>query len=128
MGGAFGDVVLGDVDDHELSGNSGTDTLTGGNGADHFQFGTALDGMLNIDTITDFTSGGDVIELSASVFTAFGGQVGSTVGLGTYLSFNAGTGALDYDADGAGAGAAVTFAILGTSSHPAPGTDFLIVA
>jgi hypothetical protein len=55
-----------------------------------------------------------VIELSASIFTAYAGQVGSRVGPGILLSYT---------------GAAVTFAILGTSSHPTTlGADFLIVA
>jgi uncharacterized delta-60 repeat protein len=111
-----------------LKGALGTDILTGGAGADHFQFASALDGVLNIDRIVDFTSGTDVIELSASVFTAFAGQVGNTVGLGANLTYDPATGVLAYDGDGTGAGAAVTFAILGGLSHPATiGADFLIV-
>jgi hypothetical protein len=62
------------------------------------------------------------------VFTAFVGQVGSMVGVGDHLSYDAGTGNLAYDADGAGSGAAVTFAVLGASAHPAVAADFLIVA
>jgi Tol biopolymer transport system component len=128
-GGQGMDNLSGGAGNDVLKGALGTDLLTGGAGADHFQFGSTLDGALNIDTITDFVSGSDVIELSASIFTAYAGQVGSHVGLGSHLTYNAGSGVLAYDADGAGAGAAMTFAVLGTSSHPASlGTDFLIVA
>jgi serralysin len=128
-GGQGMDSLLGGDGNDLLRGALGTDILTGGAGADHFQFGSTLDGAINIDSITDFSSGLDVIELSATIFTAFAGQVGSTVGLGTHLGYNSTSGLLSYDADGAGGLAATTFAILGTSSHPAGlGNDFLIVA
>jgi Ca2+-binding RTX toxin-like protein len=128
-GGQGMDNIRGGDGNDLIKGALGTDTLTGGAGADHFLFGSALDGALNIDTITDFTSGSDVIELSASTFTAYAGQVGNHVGTSAYLKYSAATGVLAYDADGAGVGAAVTFAILGTSSHPVTvGADFLIVA
>jgi Ca2+-binding RTX toxin-like protein len=138
LGGAGDDIVAGgqgmdSLDGGEgndlLKGALGTDTLTGGAGADHFQFASALDGALNIDTITDFVSGQDVIELSASVFTAYAGLVGARIGTGAQLQYNAATGALSYDGDGFGAGAPITFAVLGTSTHPAGvAADFLIVA
>ena len=45
------------------------------------------------------------------------------------LRLDSATGALAYDADGAGGGAPVGFAILGSTVHPATlGTDFMIVA
>jgi len=138
FGGAGNDTLFGGNGHDQLDGGDGddllasalgADTLTGGAGADHFLFSRALDGLINIDTITDFVSGTDVIELSASIFTAYAGQVGSHIGTSTHLTYTAVTGVLAYDADGAGAGAAVTFAILGTASHPASlGADFLIVA
>ncbi len=133
MGGGKGqDVLDGGADNDTLIGGLGLDTLTGGAGTDAFLFASALDGVLNIDTITDFTSGTDRIQLSAAVFNAFAAQVGQTVGLASLasnLSYNASTGALAYDADGAGAGVALNFAILGATTHPASlGTDFQIVA
>lgn len=119
LDGGFGnDILLGAL---------GTDTLTGGLGSDTFRFSTALDGQINIDTITDFESGIDTIELSASVFKAFGSQIGQTVGLSEYLQYESNSGKLFYDADGVGSGAGVQFAVLGTSFHPALGSDFLIV-
>ena len=128
-GGKGTDSLDGGDGNDSLSGGLGTDRLTGGAGADRFTFRTALDGTFNIDTLTDFVSGVDLIELSAVIFGAFAGQVGNTVGTGANLTYNNVTGVLAYDADGAGDGAPVTFAVLGTSSHPpSVGLDFLIVA
>ena len=129
-GGQGIDTLDGGDGNDTLRGALGTDVLTGGLGADHFVFASVLDGLLNIDTLTDFQSGSDVIEISASIFTAFSGQVGSTIGVdGNVLRYDAATGSLAYDADGAGANPALTFAVLGTSSHPATlGSDFKIVA
>jgi Ca2+-binding RTX toxin-like protein len=111
-----------------IVGNGVANTLTGGTGNDLFIFNTAL-GASNVDTVTDFVSGQDRVALSASIFTAFAGQVGATVGLSANLTYNAGTGALAYDADGAGAGAAVDVAVIGSPTHPATlGNDFLIIA
>lgn len=127
-GGNGLDNLFGGVGNDILFGALGTDTLTGGAGNDEFRFTSALDGVVNIDTITDYEIGIDKIELSATVFSAFAGQVGSNVGLNQYLTYNAGTGVLSYDADGSGAGAALAFAIVGTGSHPASmGTDFWII-
>jgi Ca2+-binding RTX toxin-like protein len=130
IGGGQGlDRIDGGEGNDTIIGGLGTDTLTGGSGADRFSFKHALDGVTNIDTITDYTSGQDVIELSASIFTAFSGQIGSYVAPSAYLTYNSATGVLAYDADGAGAGAPITFAILGTVGHPTLlGSDFLIVA
>jgi Ca2+-binding RTX toxin-like protein len=128
VGNALDNVIVGNSGNNILSGGLGADTLTGGLGADRFLFNTAP-GAGNVDTMTDFVSGQDVIALSATVFTAFAGQVGNTVGLSANLTYNAGTGVLAYDADGAGAGAAVDVAVIGSPTHPATlGNDFLIVA
>jgi Ca2+-binding RTX toxin-like protein len=55
-----------------LSGGLGADALTGGQGADIFQYtaveessGAVVNGVLQIDNITDFTQGQDKIDLSA---------------------------------------------------------------
>ena len=86
-----------------------------------------------MDTVTDFASGIDLMQLSAATFAAFTGLVGQTVSLAALagnLSYDAISGVLAYDADGIGVGAAaLNFAILGSPTHPtALGTDFLIVA
>ncbi len=128
-GGKGTDSLDGGDGNDTLTGGLGTDRLAGGSGADHFTFRTALDGILNIDTVIDFAAGIDVIELSASVFGAFSSQIGSTVGPGVHLGYDASTGTLSYDADGPGGSSPLAFAIVGAASHPAAmGPDFLIVA
>ena len=125
-GGGGNDTLSGGDGADWLRGGTGTDWLTGGSGADRFVFDTA-DALVHADLITDFVSGVDRIALKASVFTGLG-AVGTTLGLGDHLTYNSGTGALAYDADGAGGAAAVTFATLGVGTHPATlGVDFLIV-
>ena len=77
----------------------------------------------------DYTGGQDVIELSAAIFTVYAGQIGSYVTTSAFLSYSSTTGILAYDADGAGAGAPLTVAILGVTNHPTLlGNDFLIIA
>jgi Ca2+-binding RTX toxin-like protein len=130
LGGGNGkDVIDGGSGNDTLRGGFGADTLTGGSGNDRFQFLHALDGTVNVDTLLDFTSGQDVFELSAAIFTVFAGQVGNFVSTSANLTYDSGTGVLAYDADGAGPAAAVTFAILGVGVHTTLlGNDFLIVA
>lgn len=129
LGGGQGvDSMDGGDGNDSLSGGLGSDTMTGGIGADRFTFKNQVVGVTNVDTITDFTQGTDLFELSAAVFTAYSGQVGQTVGTSANLIYNNVSGVLAYDPDGAGAGAATTFAIIGTSVHPGSlGNSFLIV-
>jgi Ca2+-binding RTX toxin-like protein len=120
------DTIAGGAGNDTLSGGDGTDRLTGGSGIDRFVFDTA-DALVHADLITDFVSGVDRIALKASVFTGLG-AVGDVVGLSAHLTYDSGSGALAYDADGVGGAAAVTFATLGVGTHPATlGMDFLIV-
>ena len=123
-----------------LKGLGGNDTLTGGLGADHFVFNTTLNASTNKDTITDFVSGTDKIDLSKTIMTGLGASVAplssdqfwsNTTGLahdGTdRIIYNTTTGALYYDADGTGSAAAIQIAIIG--SHPTVAyTDFSVVA
>lgn len=128
-GGNGHDALYGGVGNDTLVGALGTDTLTGGEGNDAFKFSALLDGAINIDTVMDYQTGVDQIQLSATIFTAFAGQVGQTVGLGQNLLYDENTGRLSYDADGSGGAAALDFAIIGTSSHPSMANEqFLIVA
>ena len=130
IGGGNGkDVIDGGIGNDTLRGGFGPDTITGGIGVDHFQFLHALDGTVNVDTLIDFQSGVDIMELSASIYTAYAGQIGATVGTSANLTYNNVTGILAYDADGAGLGTPLTVAIVGVGTHPASlGLDFLIVA
>jgi cyclophilin family peptidyl-prolyl cis-trans isomerase/methionine-rich copper-binding protein CopC len=114
----------GDGNDH-LNGASGNDTLTGGNGSDTFAFTTPLNASRNVDTVTDFVSGVDTLQLAPAIFRA----LGFTGTPSTDAFFHAGNtahdaddrvlydqtnGALYYDADGTGELAAVQFAVLGS--------------
>jgi VCBS repeat-containing protein len=106
------DVLNGNASDNILFGSLGTDTLTGGTGADSFLFHTPNEGR---DTITDFQAGIDKIEVSS---TGFGGlstgqltanrfSSGGAQTADTRFIFNPTTQTLSYDADGSGVGAAV---------------------
>lgn len=87
------------------------------------------------DVIVNFTSGSDKIHLSKAAFAALGavgtavvynaGTAAATASAG--VVFDATTGALYYDADGTGSGAAVQIAtLIGTTTLAA--TDFAIIA
>jgi Ca2+-binding RTX toxin-like protein len=102
-----------------LDGGTGTDILTGGIGNDIFKF-TAAD---SIDSVTDFNVVNDTIQLENAVFTVLStgllesGQfrVGTQAQDGNdYVIYHNTTGALLYDPDGNGAGAAVQIATLST--------------
>lgn len=121
-GGLGNDTLKGGDGDDTLHGGLGDDRLIGGDGADQFMFDTAL-GVGNIDIITDFVSGLDTLVLDDLIFTSLGatvevGELRMGDGVSTaadaddFLIFNTTSGALFYDADGAGGADAVKFAIL----------------
>ena len=98
------------------------------NATDTFVFNSVLSVSTNVDIILDFLSGTDKIQLSASIFGAFGGQIGQTIGINSNLLYDNVNGVLAYDADGAGGVAATGFAIIGMGTHPVTmGNDFLII-
>ena len=121
IGDSGDDILRGIAGNDTLNGGLGNDTLTGSAGADTFVFNTKL-GPTNVDTITDYASGVDKIQLSKSVFSKL------KAGAVAQVSFVSGAKALDsndylifngsqllYDADGSGKGAAVVVAnIVGT--------------
>lgn len=118
LGGSEGaNILSGGGGDDTLSGKLGADTLTGGAGIDRFNFSYALDGLA--DKITDFVVGNEKIvmfdqfvdvgpagALAESAFHAGAAALDAN----DRIIYNKATGALYYDADGNGSGAAVLFA------------------
>lgn len=66
-GGAGTDTLNGGGDTDFLFGNEDADTLTGGDGADYFWFASPLAGETG-DTVTDFVTGVDHVNVLASLF------------------------------------------------------------
>lgn len=137
IGGAGNDNLNGGIGNDLLSGGAGNDVLSGGTGADIFRFDTALDAAGNRDTITDFSVVDDTIQLENGVFAALtttgalSTSMFKNLALGTVDStdriiHDGRTGALYYDADGSGAGAAVQFATL--NGNPViTAADFVVI-
>lgn len=128
MGGK--DMLSGGAGADHLTGGMGADRLTGGADADHFVFNTAAEGG---DTITDFAPGLDTIDLNAAAFgiaTLVDGvnflTGGTLTGTAPVLQYDATTGVLGYDADGAGALTSVVLATL-TNHTALTVSDFLLV-
>jgi len=120
--------ITGDSDGDNLRGTSGSDLIegkggdvvSGGSGEDAFVFDTTP-GSTNVDTILDFSPDDDTIRLNDSVFTMLEQGTLSADNFVTgngakdaddYIIYNDKTGALSYDADGAGAAAAVQFGVI----------------
>lgn len=141
-GGVGADRLVGGDGNDTLIGAEGNDTLTGGKGIDAFVFQSALSAATNLDTVMDFAAGVDKLRLDDDVFAAFtvgvaltGSQFVSGAGITAAqtidqrIAYNTTTGALYYDADGLSGEAAVQFAVLGSTTHPALSVgDFVIVA
>jgi Ca2+-binding RTX toxin-like protein len=69
VGGAGKDKIFGNGLANVLSGGGGRDSLIGGLGQDWFQFDVKpVTG--NLDTVSDFTGGQDIIRLARKVFDA----------------------------------------------------------
>ena len=113
----------------KIWGKGGRDTLTGGGGADEFNFDTPT--ALNFPTITDFTPGSDKLRLSLKVFSNLGSlpsgatqtqlnanlfETGSGLSAAsqptTRLFYDQTKSTLYYDPDGTGVEAAKTLVVL----------------
>jgi len=148
--------ALGDI----LTGGGGADTLTGGDGADTFVYKATSDGNVtatnvsatglesHADTITDFTSGSDVLKLVGNDFNLANGTLtagtnfvvlssvydGTTLGGATCSAWSGGSGAVIvdsahhviYDANGSGEGYTVLATLDATATVAA--TDVMHTA
>ena len=113
-----------------LDGGIGNDTLIGDAGSDLFSFTASL-GASNVDLVQGYAVADDTIILDDAVFNSFSGAGllaanaftvgGSATTADHRIIFNSTTGALLYDADGAGGLAATQFAtltsIVGSVTH-----------
>ena len=147
-GNAFANTIIGNTADNSLKGMAGndnlsggdgndllvggldSDTLTGGAGIDTFWFDKTF-GISNIDTITDFTSGSDILQFSrvAAGLSTVGalGQLTATdsrfeanaTGIASTadvrLLYNTTTGELAYDSDGSGLATANVLEVLASA-------------
>ena len=88
-GTASAETLTGGAGDDTITGLGGDDTLTGGDGADTFVFGSGH----GSDTITDFTDGEDLIDLSAFTgITGFGDLTVTQNGSNVVISLSGQTG------------------------------------
>ena len=90
----------------------------------------------NVDTLTNFSVADDTLQLENAVFKKLAApgvlkpanfvKVGAPHDLNDYVVYNATTGALSYDADGNGVGAAQQIALLG-GNLALTNADFVII-
>ncbi|WP_169517065.1 M10 family metallopeptidase C-terminal domain-containing protein [Azohydromonas australica] len=111
------DSLDGGTGDDTLIGVTGRDQLSGGTGQDAFRFAEAP-AATGRDPILDFKTADDRLEFSHAAYAALGTQADQA---DDRLIYDEATGALRYDADGSGAGAAVLIATL-TPPHRAGGS------
>ena len=137
-GAGDNDILYGGAGKDSLSGGAGNDRLTGEAGQDFFLFDSAL-GKGNVDQITDFKSGEDTLQLKKSIFASLNvgaldasNFLASANGAATssthFILYNTTSGALSYDADGSGSGAAVQFATLTNKTKNVTASDFTVVS
>lgn len=134
-GRSANDTVNGGDGDDVLAGGHGNDSLIGGAGQDGFLFDAALSAATNLDRISDFSVADDTVRLDNDIFAALAAGVldaaafrigAAAADASDRIIYNSATGALLYDADGNGAGAAVQFAVM-TTGLALTSNDFLVV-
>ena len=119
-GNASVNEITGNNGSNMIDGGGGADLLFGNGGSDAFLFTTALGGG-NIDSLPDYQPGIDRFYLDDAVFTALAPgalpagafRIGSAAAdADDRIIYNPVSGALLYDADGNGAGAAIQWAVV----------------
>jgi Ca2+-binding RTX toxin-like protein len=136
-GNELSNQLFGNNGENFLDGKAGGDVLQGFGGADTFAFTTSgwlNAGNPNLDSIVDFQAGLDKIALDDAVFAGVtSGNLASVFVAGTQaqdaddrIIYDQATGALYFDADGSGSGAAVQFASLVAGTVLAA-SDFTVI-
>jgi serralysin len=145
IGTAHNDRLTGDNRENVISAGDGNDVVNGGDGADRlrgnagadsFVFDTALNPLSNVDHILDYSVADDRIWLDDAVFTTLAAGrplAGNAFHVGTaaatadhHIIYNAVSGTLSYDADGAGGLDAIVFARIG-AGQALTALEFLVV-
>lgn len=135
VGNDLANVLGGNGANNVLIGRGGNDLLTGLGGADTFAFQARLDTATNVDEISDFNVVQDTTRLENLFMPALGvGTLnpdafhigGAAADAEDRIIYQERTGALLYDADGAGGAAASRFATL-DASLALTASDFFVV-
>jgi serralysin len=136
IGTAQADTLIGNAVANRLTGGLGADTLTGGAGADVFRFVTTAQGG---DTLTDFASGTDKIQVVSANFGALpvgtlaasrfvSGSAPAALDANAVFLYNATTGVLSFDSNGTGAGGTTVVATLASGFRTLTAGDLQVVA
>lgn len=134
VGNELAQAITGNAGANTIDGGGGADLLIGLGGADTFAF-TAAPGAGGVARILDLASGQDRIALDDAVFAGLGiGALaagafrtgGAAQDADDRIIYDQATGALLFDADGHGPGAAVQFGWLQPGSALAAG-DFVVI-
>ncbi|MFM9977466.1 MAG: hypothetical protein ACKVOP_05385 [Sphingomonadaceae bacterium] len=137
LGGLGNDNLQGGDGNDVLKGGAGRDLLLGGEGDDQFVL-DSFTGTPEPDTIRDFAKAEDTIVLDRAAFAALAGDPAGALTAASFhvgpraltadhhLIYNAATGALFYDADGAGGAAQVLIATM-TGRPVLDAGDFVLI-
>ncbi len=140
-GNDLANVMIGNTAANQLVGGAGNDTLDGGLGNNVLTGGTGNDIFMlttigHVDTITDYNVVNDTVRLENAVFTALtttGALAVNNFKIGAaaadaddFIIYNNTTGALLYDADGSGLGAAIPIATL-TGGLAMTNAEFVVI-
>jgi len=131
------DYIEGGTGNDMIFGNYGNDYLSGGKGRDVFVFDSGLNKKNNVDTITDYNTNKDLMDLDKSIFTKIG-PVGESLKAKKFvigsqaqdssdrIIYNNKNGVLKYDPDGTGPDSPTKFAVL--DSHlDLTNADFFVI-